>query len=191
MDDVSGLETLLDRADAFNDSGAVELFSADDMRELVAGPATERALSQIVRRPDQPLGRRLAAVEALAQGPWTKWRSVSADSRAAAQVLAEALAVDRSHNRWGLPGAYVGRTGKTLCGLPTGVVESLRPLLDDRRPLTIYGSEAATVQSLAQYRICDLAAYLIACHLGRPWIDNPDPAVRDIEIAPYRALAGP
>jgi hypothetical protein len=184
-------EAILDRADALSDNGAAELFSADDMRELSLQPSIEHALTEIVRRPDQPLGRQLAAVEALAQGPWMSWSSAWIDSRAAAQVLSRALNAAQNHNRWGLPGAYVGRTGSILCGLPTGVVESLRPLLDDRRLLTIHGSEAATLQSLAQYRICDLASYLIACHLRREWIDDLDPAVRDVQVKRYRTEVGP
>lgn len=184
------LAAILDQADALSDSGARELFSPGDIRELASHPGIGRALAEIVRTMGEPLGRRLAAIEALTQGPWPPWRPTPADSRAAAQVLADALATTRSHNQWGLPGAYVGRAGKIFCYLPVGVLESLRPLLDDCRPLTIYGSEAATMQSLSRYRICDLAAYLIACRLHRPWIDDPDPAVRDIEIDRYRAEIG-
>jgi hypothetical protein len=186
MGERSWLEAMLDQAGTLHDNSAAEFFPDAAMRALASRPAIERELLEIVRQPAQALARRYAAVEALAQGRWMSWTSSPEDSRAAARVLAQAMAADRSHNHWGLPGAYMGRPAKILAALPTGVVESLAPLLSDSRPLTIYGSEAATSQSLARYRISDLAAYLIANHLGRPWTDNPDPAVRDIEIARLR-----
>jgi hypothetical protein len=171
MNEPTELMAMLDRAAALDATDWSEVLSAHDLEDLTRVPDVEQALVEIVKRREEPSRRRRVAVEALALGPWTRWRD-QVTSRAAAQVLAEALATDVSHNRWGLPGAFLGRAGQILCDLPEGVVESLQPLLDDRRPLTIYGSEAATEQHLQQFRICDLAAFIIACHLRRPWVDD-------------------
>ena len=100
-----------------------------------------------------------------------------------ADVLADALSRDHVHNRWGLPGEFTGRFGKQLLALQAEGDAALRRLLDDRRPLEIEGSEAATLNSKAHYRVADLAAWLLASAHGEAWRNDPDPGVRDAEIA--------
>jgi hypothetical protein len=85
-----------------------------------------------------------------------------------------------------MPGQFVGPTGRILVGLPAGVREALEPLLSDRRPLEIMGSQAATLQRANQYRICDVAGYPLAQHENAPWQDSPDPATRDASNARLR-----
>ena len=90
-----------------------------------------------------------------------------------------AIRADKIHNRWGLPGHFVGRSGSDLLSIKHGVEDALRPLLDDTRPLSIDGSEAATLADTAGYRVADLAGYLLATKRGETWTDDIDPAVRD------------
>jgi len=105
-----------------------------------------------------------------------------------AEVLADALGRDRVHNRWGLPGEFTGRFGKQLVTLGTEGDAVLRRLLDDNRPLSIAGGEAATINSTARYRVADLAAWLLTSAHGLPWRNDSDPHVRDAEIARLRDL---
>jgi hypothetical protein len=103
--------------------------------------------------------------------------------------LAAELAADTAHNRWGLPGTYVGPDGRRLVDLPDATA-ALAGLLDDQRELVIEGSETATIQNRARYRVADLAAYLLAEHLGVPFDAAADRAGRDEQIAELRERLG-
>jgi hypothetical protein len=139
-----------------------------------AGPIfPPEAMRALERVDDEPLTRRFAAVEALFQGGWTSWRDGDRGP-AIAHVMAEAIAADQIHNRWGLPGHFVGRSGKDLLSIRRGVDDALTPLLEDERPLAIVGSETATVAEMAGYRISDLASYLIATYRGETWSDKQE-----------------
>lgn len=105
-------------------------------------------------------------------------------------MLAQGLAHDTVHNRWGVPGQFVGPTGQLLVRLRGGVRQALEPLLDDRRALDIVGSQGATLQRAHGYRICDLAGYLLAQHEQRDWQDSPEPAARDASNAALRNAPG-
>src|SRR5439155_272740 len=89
---------------------------------------------------------------------------------------------DRLHNRWGLPGYVVGRAGGLLLSLPAGVDEALLPLLDDARELVIDGSEEATIQHMARYRVGDLAAYLLAQRHGLEWQNSEEGPVGTLAV---------
>jgi hypothetical protein len=170
----------LDSVDPFWNTDAEPIFPPEAMREVASVDDVEGTLLGIATDPQEPLARRFSAVEALFQGGWTDWRE-GEQAATIAQVMADAIREDRIHNRWGLPGHYLGRSGEDLLSIGRGVDEALTPLLGDDRPLTIHGSETATVAQMHRYRISDLAGYLLAKHRGQPWHDDPDPAVRDAE----------
>jgi hypothetical protein len=151
----------LDSVDPFwNDDGR-PIFPPEAMRLLADIPDVEDALLAVAADEEQPLARRFAAVEALFQGGWTSWRS-GPQAPVLARVMADAIRADAIHNRWGLPGHYVDRSGKDLLSIEAGVEDALTPLLDDDRPLSIDGSEAATIAHDESPTIADLARYLLA-----------------------------
>ncbi len=166
------------------------LFSGDDLSKLAALPSSEKQLLQVVGDPNSDPGIRFVAAEALVEGNWTAWRDDAASRRALADVLANAMAHDRIHNRWGLPGSFVGPFGKRLLSLGAEAEAALVPLLSDVRPLRIVGSEAATLNSQANFRVSDLAAYLIASARQIPWQPSQSPAERDAEIGRLRSHIG-
>jgi hypothetical protein len=170
---------VLDQVEAFSYLAADPLFTDSQLHTLAGLADPAEALRGVVVDETATLGRRYAAVEAAAQGGWSGWMQRHADARVVASVLAHGMAQDQIHNRWGMPGQFVGPTGRILIGLPAGVREALEPLLADQRPLEIMGSQAATLQRANKYRICDLAGYLLAQREGVPWQDSPDPVVRD------------
>jgi hypothetical protein len=186
----ASIDAILDGAPVLRQRGDEPLFSDEQMSLLVAAGGSEARLLDIVRAAGQPLARRAAAVEALAQRQWNTWQTSPADSAAVASVLAEAMVADRIHNHWGLPGAYVGHTGEILVGARYGVAEALAPLLDNHTALTIVGSETATMQALHMYRIADLVAWLIGQHRREPWVDRVEPVERDVEIERLRVRLG-
>jgi hypothetical protein len=178
---------ILDRVDAFwyDTSGPVLDDAAMKSLASLADPAG--TLVAVVTSPDAPLARRYVAIEALIQGGWSDWTKREDVARTAANVLAEAMPKDRMHNRWGLPGHFVGPTGKILLRLSAGVRDALVPLLDDCRPLEIIGSQEATLQAKHKYRVCDLAGYLLAQYEKKAWKDAPDAATRDQNREKLRA----
>ncbi len=181
------VRAILDRIDPFSAPAEEPSVGDRDIAELAAIPGAERALVALARDASAAPARRYAAAEALLQGRFGGWRAAAADVRAVAAALAAAMRNDRTHNRWGLPGHFAGRLGERLLSLPEGVVEALVPLLDEHAQLNIEGSEAATLQSAARYRISDLAAYLLSRYRGLPWKADANTAQRDAAIAALRA----
>jgi hypothetical protein len=158
------LATILDGIDPFSQREYGPSFSDAQLAELATLPDIEERLLAIIRNTAEPSLRRLAAVEALDQGGWTAWKASPSASQEIAEVLAWGLVHDSSHNRWGLPGNFIGYLGKLLVDTPNGVRKVLEPLVDNTQPLTIYGSEAATVQASERFTLGDLARYLLAEH---------------------------
>lgn len=181
------VQAILDRADPFSAPADAPPFKDQDMRELAAVADAEQALVAVAGDNAAPPRRRYAAAEALLDGHFGQWRLSPADNRAVAQALALAMRNDTLHNRWGLPGQFVGRLGKHMLSLSDGVVEALVPLLDDNAELHIEGSEAATLHSTLHYRIADLAAYLLSLYRRLPGEFDADLARRNQAIAALRA----
>ena len=180
---------VLDQVDAFSYLAADPLFSDAQLHTLAGLSDPGQALRGVVTDPAAPLARRYAAVEAAVQGNWAGWMQQDADARVAASVLAQGMVQDQIHNRWGVPGQFVGPTGKILVGLRAGVREALAPLLSNQRPLEIMGSQGATLSRANRYRICDVAGYLLAEHEHATWQDSADPAVRDQSNAGLRSAS--
>lgn len=162
------------------------LFSEGDMSKLEALPSSEEGLLQLIRDSNSDQTIRFLAAEALAEGNWSAWRSDADKRQALADVLANALANDRIHNRWGLPGSFIGPFGRRLLSLGAEAQTALEAFLGDDRPLHITGSEAATLNSQAHYGVSDLAAWLIATAGHIPWQPADIPAERDTAIADLR-----
>lgn len=177
---------ILDRIDPLSAPADEPSVHEGDIRELAGVLDAEEALVAVAGDAAATPVRRYAAAEALLQGHFASWRSSSAGRRSVAGALAVAMRNDNTHNRWGLPGHFIGRLGEQLLSLPEGVVEALAPLLDEQTELNIEGSEAATLQSAARYRIADLAAYLLSRYRELPWQAQNDLAQRDAAIAVLR-----
>jgi hypothetical protein len=177
------LLAVLDRNSPFDAFAEEPALDAHAVSELAAIDGAEGRLVELAGDPAAPPARRYAAAEALLQGQLEDWRSSPDSVRAVADALAVSLREDTSHNRWGLPGHFAGRLGKQLVALPSGVDEALEPLLDDNAPLVIEGSEAATINEMAHYRIADLAAYLLSLHRGSVWDAPVKPSKRAKFIA--------
>lgn len=173
----------LDRVDAFRQDTTAPVLDDADLQAIAGSPEAIRTLIGIASDEQAPLGRRYAAAEAIAQsGATDVLASDAVAARAVAAMLARAMARDEIHNRWGLPGYFVGGTGKLLLALGSDVRSALLPLLLDERPLNIIGSKEGTTQHAHRFRIRDLAGYLLALDQGVPWVEDADPAVRDRSI---------
>jgi hypothetical protein len=163
------LTSILRRISAAGPGPDAPLFSQSDMSKLAACPSAEEGLLQLIGDSCCDETIRFLAAEALVEGNWSAWRSDANNRQALADVLAHTLANDRTHNRWGLPGAFVGPFGRRLLSLGAEAQSALDVFLSDDRPLHITGSEAATLNSQARYRVADLASWLIATARHIPW----------------------
>jgi len=162
------------------------LLTATDIAKLTTIPSVEIGLLELVRDSKSAPASRFVAAEALLEGKWTAWRNSGGNRRAVADALANAMANDQSHNRWGLPGSFVGPFGKRLLSLGDEAGLALVPLLSDGRFLNIEGSEAATLNSQFKFRVSDLAAWLISTALHLPWQPAGTSAEREAAIANLR-----
>jgi hypothetical protein len=94
------------------------------------------------------------------------------------------------HNCWGMPGQYLERLGRTTVAFGRRAIPCLASLFDDRRRLGYFGSEEPTLSEEMQYRVCDLAAYLVSEIVGVAYVDAKEPEARDEFIEGLRAKAG-
>jgi len=163
------------------------LFAAGEMAKLTALPSAEADLLELVRDANCDPATRFIAAEGLVESSLTAWRNKAENRRDVADVLAKAMADDQSHNRWGLPGSFLGPFGKRLLSLGAEAESALVPLLSDGRLLNIEGSEAATLNSQFKFRVSDLAGWLIASSFHLPWPPEGTSAERDAAIAELRS----
>lgn len=174
------LVALLDGIDPFRQDTTAPAFDEERLRAFADTADAVPMLIEMAADDRAPLGRRYAAAEAIAQlGAIARLTADGDATHRVALMLADAMQRDAFHNRWGLPGHFVGDTGKLLLALGAEARAALQPLLANEQPLNIIGSQAATLQEARRYRIRDLAAYLLATRDGMTWQDGPDPAVSD------------
>ena len=91
-------------------------------------------------------------------------------------------------NTWGLPGIFVGFTGEHVFVLGEGMVPALEALLDNSSRVYYEGSKESTMGHAYQYRVKDIAAYLIAQIKDIPLDFDADPAQRDIAISNLKEM---
>lgn len=152
---------VLDSVDPFAARTDMPMIDDSHLEQLTALPDAEARLLACAGDAAAPAARRYAAAEALLHGRLEQWRNDAASRLAVARALSSALQQDRQHNRWGLPGHFTGRLGGQLVSLGDEAVAALQPLLGDNSLLHIVGSEAASLQAKTQWRVADLAAWLI------------------------------
>jgi hypothetical protein len=165
----SELLSILRRVDPAGPGPDAPLFSEGDLSKLAAIPSSEEDLLNLLRNSNSDSNIRFLAAETLVEGPWNSWRNDSATRRLVADALTNAMADDQLHNRWGLPDSFVGPFGRRLLSLGAEADAALQNLIADERYLHIVGSEAATLNSQAGFRVSDLASWLIANSRDVPW----------------------
>jgi hypothetical protein len=90
-------------------------------------------------------------------------------------------------NPWGVPGCALGPVGKRVAGVGQAAVPALKAALDDDSPLRFAGSREAAIGNGAGWRVKDAAASVLATILGKSFVSDADPAVRDEAIAGLKA----
>jgi hypothetical protein len=62
------------------------------------------------------------------------------------------------------------------------------PILDDKRPALLEGSEEGTISDYCKYRRADWAYRFITLIMGRPYQFFEDPAARDQQIKAVKKM---
>lgn len=120
------------------------------------------------------------ALEALRESNSVAYNALSVRDRA--EVYANALMNGIFYNSWGLPGYQLTQTAYAFIELGHYAVGALEPLLGDRRPAPLSGSQDATTSSMYGNRICDYAWVFISEIKHWPYVYSQNPAERDRSI---------
>jgi hypothetical protein len=142
--------------------------SLSESKVLSQGPPTADQLTEAERwvagHPDH---RSYHLLFLLREHAAERYERLPADLRA--RVLTAALGHLKYLNDWGYldpAESYDGKAAKALLALGAAALPHLRPLLTDRRPAPLFGSEEATMSHRYQYRRADFAARYVALILG-------------------------
>jgi hypothetical protein len=167
-------------AERLTDAGYAALFFAQPpgAAALWREAGMPAALAALADDPVAPEEARFLAAEIIAaEGP------PPPNPARRAGAYAAGLRATRQANLWGLPGQADTAAARHLIGLGEAAVPALLPLLADKRRAWYAGSEDATVGNAAQWRICDLAATMVAAIRGGTFDASLPPEVRDAAIA--------
>jgi hypothetical protein len=156
-----------------------KLFMQGEAASVLARPVVEAELSQVLAAEGVEPASLVLAHELLVEA------GQPARPRLA-EAYCRALPESFLHNWWGMPGQYLERLGHTMVSFGEAAIPCLTRLLDDTRPLGYFGSEEPTLSQQMQYRVCDLAAYLLAAIKGVPYVDAEQPDARDRLIGELR-----
>ena len=166
------------------DSSYENLFSQGEAARVLSRSNVETELSSVVAASDVEPKLRVLAHELLIEAG----QSIRSEL---AESYCGALPGSFLHNWWGMPGQYLGRLGHTMVAFGQSAIPCLTRLLDDQRLLGYFGSEEPTLSQEMQYRVSDLAAYLVAQILGVPYRDAERSEERDKFIAELRRRLSP
>ena len=140
----------------------------------------DAAVPLLVSLVDRESASAFLALEALRRIDPATYERLDVEQRA--RIYAWQLASNASFNTWGTAGDTLSDTAHAFAALGAAAVAALRPLLDDRRPALLEGSEEAMMSEDQQYRVRDYAWLIASEALGRAAAWSPDPAARDREI---------
>jgi hypothetical protein len=133
-------------------------------------PFNSPAYRELIKRKDIDIDKLLNSVNTYDRGSILnllalrtlnrqKYQQV-ADSQKIA-ILADALAQSKTFNMWGLPNLKMEAAAHAFIECGEKAVASLKPLLSDCRPATIWGDEEYQIYKQFRLRLCDYALTLI------------------------------
>jgi hypothetical protein len=162
------------------DASYPALFEDGGAARALERPGAVEELRAAAQAADAPAAVRVLAHELLLQAG-------RPPDAALAYAYCSALPDAFAHNAWGMPGQYTERLGATLVRMGGAAVPCLAALLGDARPLGYFGSEEPTLSQTMGYRVCDLAADLLARIRGEVFPGGEPAAVRDAAIRDLRS----
>jgi len=138
-------------------SKGVEPFNSIAYQELVSrGAQIAPELKSLITKPDSTSLLSLLALREIDPGTY---RTV--DSTIRIQILINSLQTSEYFNAWGIPHLYWEPAAKAILEHGGAAVKALKPLLRDKRPAPVWGSEEVLEYQKYQYRVCDYAMALI------------------------------
>lgn len=159
-----------------------EPFNAPAFREIITRKNTATALYNSITDTTQKEFFKLMALKRLNGDLF-----MQINRRKGAAILTDALARSTTFNAWGIPQVYWESSAKAIIEYGDTAVPYLVPLLDDRRPAPVWGSEEAMLYDQYQYRVCDYAfALLLDIRKDKQITLARSPQERDKQIESYK-----
>lgn len=150
---------------------------------VLAQPNAKLELAQIIAREDLPPEIRVYAQEILITGDQQPEPSLV---EAYCYALRNSAEVSLYYEPWGMPDIGLRQFGITLIRYRQLALPCLSRLLEDNKALLYAADETGAISTSKNYRVSDLAAYLITKILQVPYNQDPNPAVRDQQIQDLR-----
>lgn len=167
------------QADAAQD---VPPFAADSVK--LAHQMGKAAVSSLREQVTARGTTSFLALEALREADIEAYQLLPARLRA--EVYGEALRNVRSYNAWGVPGYQLTATANAFITLGDEAITVLEPLLDDKRPAQLSGSQSATTSEMYGNRVCDYAWVFINEIRQQHYAYSMNPSERDAAIDALR-----
>jgi hypothetical protein len=180
--------TLAQQIDAIDiEAFAAELFETPITDSLWSGGHNASSLDSIVRDERHLTKTRLIAAEVLRQRDFKTFSLIPPSMRAAIYVSALRERTLPYDEPWGKlwEGNDLGVWGKVIVECQENAFPSLKVALLDTSLRNVYfGSEESTVMALRNYRVCDIAFFLVNAIENKniPWVQNPESRSKLIQI---------
>ncbi len=163
------------------------LSSSQAFKQIVADKAAPVAELKVLAR-DMGL-RGLLPLLALREVSPRDYEAIPVSARAA--LFATALATAPEHDAFDWPSLPARDAGAAVVALGPRAVGALVPLLADRRRAYVgSGWKEGYVAELEELRVCDYALAFVSAMLGRAYVYDRAPAVRDAAIRELQLWLG-
>ena len=120
------------------------------------------------------------ALEALRASDNETYNSLSVPQKA--EIYINNLQHSTFYNAWGVPGYQLTGTSNALISMGEAIIPFLSPLLENKLPALLSGSQDATTSSIYKNRICDYAWIFIIEIKHRQYSYHKTPEERDEDI---------
>lgn len=141
-----------------------EPFNSLAFREIVKRKDSAENVFQSIKTKDQ---KEYFKVMALNKINAELYKRLSCDVICA--VLSDSLQKSAVFNAWGLPHLYWESSAKAIVECGPTAIPYLTPLLRDKRPAPVWGSEEAAESEKYHYRVCDYAYALMREIENQKW----------------------
>lgn len=153
----------------------IEPFNSMAYQELVSrGTQVAPEVKKLITKEERTSLLSLLALREMDHGVYSE-----VDTQVRIKILIGSLQSTNYFNIWGIPHLYWEPAAEAIIEHGGTAIAALKPLLKDKRPAPVWGSEEVIESQRYQYRICDYAMALINAITERKTETSTDPEARD------------
>lgn len=153
----------------------IEPFNSIAYAEIVSrGTKITPELKRLIVKPDPTLLLSLLALREISPDTY-----ITVEVTVRIEILVGSLKISEYFNTWGIPHLYWEQAAMAIIEHKKVAVDALIPLLRDKRPAPVWGSEEVLEYQKYQYRVCDYAMALISTIIGEKMEIMITPKARD------------